>query len=270
MAFDQDYFFAPVRTNFIRYDEGYSTDLLTYSYNNDDHDFDFLGYRILLWCYLFYKKTYDYYVYTSIKELLNVCGLKGTTRNKSSTTFVDIKKCIAWFVDNKYIKPLERDSLDEYKINELIEFELDSMYFMPSVKGREGKDRINEPFVKITREEFDTLISINSSRKIPNQRLMAVFTYIKSLCRSKHRYGENKFNIEEYPNCWRITQDEIAEHFNCKQPRISEYTKQLYDAELLKRVPCNRTSEKNPSYIYTPHTENWKEEIMSWKRKYEL
>lgn len=263
MAPKQNSFFAPVRTNFIKYAHVYEDDFITYSYD-DSYNIDFLGCRILLWSYFFYIKTYEYYAYTSIKKLINACGCKGNSKTyKNSQVYANIKECIEWFIENKYILPLDKKSLDDFKINELIEFELDSFYFMPSIKGIDNKDHINEPFIQITKEEFDTL-TLHGGRTTPRQ--MAVYVYIKSRC--GYRYGENKVNISEYPICAWVSQETIANHFKCKQDKVSAYTKNLCDIGLLKRTTLERTSEKQPDYIYAPCIENWKEELQWGQIKY--
>lgn len=192
--------------------------------------------------------------------MLNICGLKGNPKTyKNSATYALIKECLNWFVENNYIEYLDKESIDAFDINELVRLQIIEEHFYLSYKGG---DKVNEPFVKITKEEFDTLTSIKH-RLIP--RLMFTFLYIKSYC--GYRYSGQL--IKDYPICTWISQNKIAKHLNCSQAKISTYTDKLCEIELLKREKLSKTSEKQANYIYTLHTDNWKEELHYGKLKYQ-
>lgn len=265
-------YFAQVRTNFVRPHSGGEDSLITYTYE-DCFNFNFIGRRILLYTF-FYLHNHKSSVRTTISELLNICGTgKDPKRYKMSVAYKDLKECIQWFIKSEYLTVQDGKSLDDYDFNNMIIFQINEINFYPSAKGIKNKDITNEPYIMITEDEFNTLITTHDEA-LP--RLMAVFAYVKSYC----NYRSPDKTIKEYPRCTTISQKYSAEeHFKCSQQTMSKYMRKLCDIGVLKRVPAARTDSKKPPYIYTyvdqmDYYENgvlkkgdWKEELIYGKAK---
>lgn len=241
-------YFAQIRTNFIRStpDIKLFDPLVTYHYE-DHFDIDFLGRRILIYAffYLHAIRLKKITVRTTINELLNICNGKSTPKQyKQTSRYRDLKECISWFIDSDYFKIQDSKSLDDYGLNEMIVFKINEPYFYLSMRGSGEEDKTNEPYIIITEDEFNTLISTHA-KNLP--RLVAVFAYIKSHCGFRWA-GQS---IEERPISTGIAQSEIAKHFSCRQSSISNYTQKICDLGLLQRALSERVSEFEPLYIYT-------------------
>lgn len=155
------------------------------------------------------------------------------------------------------------DSLDDFSYGEMIKLQIIEENFYPSIKVVDGKEKIDEPFMPITKDEFNAIVATRNEQ-IP--LLTFIFAYIKSCCAFRIK-GQS---IKNFPKCALLTHSQIADHIGLHRTRMQKYIDIICDAELLKRKQLNRTSSKsNPPYIYTPNADGWKQELHYGKLKYD-
>lgn len=252
-----------LKTNFIKADDGFDGSLVTYRYE-DDLDSDFIGCRILLYTFFHFEKNYDFIAKTNIGELFYICGIDTKALHyKRRATYQLLSDCITWFIDNNYISIINGGSLDDFDYNEMIRIQIIEENFYPSIKVVDGKEKVDEPFTPITKEEFETLMTIRNNQ-LP--KIAFTFAYIKSCCVFRLQ-GQS---IERFPKCALLTHSQIADHIGMHRTKMQGLVDIICDAELLRRKQLTRTNAKIlPPYIYTPNASGWEKELYYGKLKYD-
>lgn len=236
-----------MRTNFVR---TFDAEYLTYKYE-DDRGGLFIAYRIMLYVYLDLHAIRDVdVVMTSLGEMLNVCGIdvRNYKQRKSYAVFLEV---ISWFIQNNYIEVLNTD-LDSSRIDALIKIQLLEDFY----PGLETVDRIAEPFVKITRAEFELTRG--------NPKLLFVYAYIKSFIFGR-RQGDS---IRGHPMCVVLSAANMANATKINRHAVMEYIDELEKLNIIARGQLDKTGKKSPPYAFVIKKDNWEQELEFGMEKY--
>lgn len=191
---------------------------------------------------------------TSLRELIEICGMKSTKDYKRIDMYRLIKEALESMIEDKFIEPLEK-TISSYTLNEYIKIRLIEENFYLSIRGKKSCDVLNEPFFSISAEEFSKIQSLN---RCDLPKLFYVYCYIKT----RIRYRSPGTVPQMAPEMYFESVESMAEKFNISYSTACNYMMKLCQIELLRKGKLTTSVCKGaPPNVYVLNEEGWEMEL---------